>query len=235
MDKKANDFVNKIKKAFEGVTARTVEARILEENIRQWSDIQALWDNALENALRSSTEYGAQDENTVETDSSFQTSIRKNSRWQNIVKADRKVIQGNDASKWGKQLTDYINQTIRKGKTVVPDYKNHQFAKDGFNYRTAYFLDEDGSYYRLTISVGINGTVNTVYNVGKIKEDRIPLSDSKVLSSKKDDRGSASDNNISQTSGNVNGDVQFSVRGEQVSSNTLAKFPLCAKITSVML
>ncbi len=279
-----SDFVNKIKKAFEGVTARTVEARILEEMVDEWSQIQTLWDNALEDALRSSTEYGAQGENVVESDSNFQTSIRKIADGKMFVKADRKVIQGNDASKWGKQVTDYINQTIRKGKdvvfystdgepltitkdtagkaafrnyissenrrmndeeyavklraethidelvqvsrkgkTVVPDYKNHQFAKDGFNYRTAYFLDEDGSYYRLTISVGINGTVNTVYNVGKIKEDRIPLSDSKVLSSKKDDRGSASDNSISQTSGNVNGDIQFSLRGEQVSSNTLAK------------
>ena len=32
----------------------------------------------------------------------------------------------------------------------------------------------DGSYYRLTISVGENGSVSTVYNVGKIKKDSLP-------------------------------------------------------------
>lgn len=42
-------------------------------------------------------------------------------------------------------------------------------------------------------------------------------------------------NSISQNAKNVNDDIQFSLRGEKVSSNTLAKFPLCAKIISVML
>ncbi|MBQ8782206.1 MAG: hypothetical protein IJZ57_00330 [Clostridia bacterium] len=71
-----SDFVNKIKKAFEGVTARTIEARIFEENIRQWSEIQALWDNALEDALRSNTVIGTQGENTVETDGGMEYSKR---------------------------------------------------------------------------------------------------------------------------------------------------------------
>ena len=41
----------------------------------------------------------------------------------------------------------------------MPDYKNHSFAKDGFNYRTAYFEDVDGQYYKLTLSVGKNGEI----------------------------------------------------------------------------
>lgn len=40
--------------------------------------------------------------------------------------------------------------------------KNHKFAKDGFTYRTAYFEDFDGQYYRITISIGKAGNVSTV-------------------------------------------------------------------------
>ena len=35
------------------------------------------------------------------------------------VSADREVIHGNDPRKWGKQVTDYINNEIRQGKDVV--------------------------------------------------------------------------------------------------------------------
>lgn len=70
---------------------------------------------------------------------------------------------------------DELAQASTRGKYDVPDFKNHPFAKDGFNYRTAYFMDNDGSYYRLTLSVGKKGEVNTVYNVGKIKEAKLPL------------------------------------------------------------
>ena len=54
------------------------------------------------------------------------------------------------------------------------DGKKHKFAKDGFSYRTAYFKDFDGQYYKLTISVGENGSVSTVYNVGRINKDTLP-------------------------------------------------------------
>ena len=68
---------------------------------------------------------------------------------------------------------DELAEASIRGKEDFPDTKNHPFAKDGFNYRTAYFADKTG-YYRLTLSVGKNGTVNTVYNVGKIEEARFP-------------------------------------------------------------
>lgn len=58
----------------------------------------------------------------------------------------------------------------RTNEDNVPDTKNHRFAKNGFSYRTAYFQDYDGEYYKITITVGQNGNVSTVYNVGKIKK-----------------------------------------------------------------
>lgn len=63
---------------------------------------------------------------------------------------------------------------IDKNKKIVPDKKNHDMAKDGFSYRTVYFQDFDASYYRITLSVGENNGISTVYNVGKIKADDIP-------------------------------------------------------------
>ena len=46
---------------------------------------------------------------------------------------------------------DELGQVSRRWNKTVPDTKNHAFATDGFNYRTAYFLDNDGSYYKITI------------------------------------------------------------------------------------
>lgn len=69
---------------------------------------------------------------------------------------------------------DEIAETSTGGKKRTADTKSHDFAKDGFSYRTAYFQDFDGSYYKLKLSVGNNGTVATVYNVGKINKDSLP-------------------------------------------------------------
>lgn len=61
-----------------------------------------------------------------------------------------------------------------KSKGKKNDEKNHAFAKDGFTYRKAYFEDFDGQYYEVTLSIGHNGTVATVYNVGKIEKSALP-------------------------------------------------------------
>ena len=70
---------------------------------------------------------------------------------------------------------DEVAEVARKNNKKQPDNKNHPFAKDGFTYRTAYFKDFDGQYYKITLSIGHNGTVATVYNVGKI-EGSVPPS-----------------------------------------------------------
>ena len=43
-----------------------------------------------------------------------------------------------------------------------------------FQLNLIYFEDADGQYYKVTISVGENGGVSTIYNVGKIKKDNMP-------------------------------------------------------------
>ena len=62
-------------------------------------------------------------------------------------------------------------------KKITPDHDNkhakRNLAKDGWSYRTAYFRDFDGKYYKLQISVAIDGTVESIYNVGSIKEKHL--------------------------------------------------------------
>ena len=47
-------------------------------------------------------------------------------------------------------------------------------ANSGWNYRTAYFEDFDGKYYKLTISTALNSNGITIYNIGTIKEEAHP-------------------------------------------------------------
>ena len=94
-----------------------------------------------------------------------------------------------------------LSQVSKKwNKNNVPDTKNHKFAKNGFSYRTAYFKDFDGKYYRLTISVGENGTVSTVYNVGQIKKDALPNGKIKTIYSGSKANSTSYDNSIPESS-----------------------------------
>lgn len=81
----------------------------------------------------------------------------------------------------------------------------HNFAKDGFSYRTAYFEDFDGEYYKFTLSIGHNGEIATIYNVGKIEKDIIPSATKGVAVVGSKPRGMMSSvDNISQNKSNVN-------------------------------
>ena len=197
------------------------------------------------------------------------------------VKADRQVIIGNNPKEWRKQITSYINDSVRNGRDVivyakdgdaltitrdtagkaafrntvtmkngkkramtdeeyatklraeshidelakvstrgnkvVPDTKNHPFAKDGFNYRTAYFMDNDGQYYQITLSVGKNEAVNTIYNVGKLKKEaKYSLSGSKAVTDNSATMRSASNDNISDSAEDVNNKFVFSAKKPEI-------------------
>lgn len=99
---------------------------------------------------------------------------------------------------------DEITEISKENKnSATPDSKNHGFAKDGFTYRTAYFEDFDGQYYRITLSIGENNNVATVYNVGKIKKEALPSAKIiAVVGSKA--LGSTSNNNVPQNEPVVN-------------------------------
>ena len=154
------------------------------------------------------------------------------------VKSSRKVISGNNKSKWRKQISDFFNNALKQNPQIkittingdvlyitkdtatkardssvtvngqkrklsdneffvkleaaahidelseistvnnngkrTPDSKNHSFAQDGFTYRTVYFEDSNNQYYKVTLSIGHNGNIATIYNVGQIKKDSMP-------------------------------------------------------------
>lgn len=96
----------------------------------------------------------------------------------------------------------------KTNKPIIPDTKNHNFAKDGFTYRTVFFEDFDGAYYKITLSIGENNGVSTVYNVGKMKTEDIP--DGNIVSTigSKADMSSVS-HSIPTTAENVNSEVEY--------------------------
>ena len=70
---------------------------------------------------------------------------------------------------------DELAQISKKVAEKADEGQRHgDFATDGWQYRTAYFRDFDGRYYRLRISVaqGVDG--NIVYNIGDIRERSLP-------------------------------------------------------------
>ena len=127
---------------------------------------------------------------------------------------------------------DEISQ-VSKGnnRPLEPDRKNHPFAKDGFEYRTAYFEDFDGSYYYVNFSVGHNGEVNTVYNVGQIKKrDATPGMAQRPVQNKSavqqtvapDTR--SSEKSISQNNRIVNGEYSADGRTIRINPNSTEPF-----------
>lgn len=98
---------------------------------------------------------------------------------------------------------DELVEVSSKGKKTIidKDARHGDMASGGWNYRTAYFMDFDGKYYKTTISVAEGSGGSIVYNVGKMQERSTPQIDG---SSGKAGalRGNASTNSIRQSNDN---------------------------------
>lgn len=111
------EFAAKLRRAFEGVQARSAEAQAM---MQYAEELQQMWDNALAGAAQNVR-------NNAQTKADNGTSSGKNKRsireigdtGMRYVKADRQVLFGNDPRAWGEQLTKYINKEIRKGNDVL--------------------------------------------------------------------------------------------------------------------
>ena len=104
---------------------------------------------------------------------------------------------------------------VSKPSNSAQDNKNHPFAKDGFTYRRAYFEDFDGQYYEVTLSIGNNGTVATVYNVGKIKGSVPPSAKLIAVVGSKPLGGTLSKADIPQVAEKVKGQFSLSEAVEE--------------------
>lgn len=120
---------------------------------------------------------------------------------------------------------DELAETSKHKQGPIPDTKNHSFAKDGFTYRTAYFEDIDGTYYRITMSVGKNGSINTIYNIGKMqnwqKNRRHSISELKGSSGKTTSDRISSTNSITSLSENVN-TTKYSMQESENNSGSFS-------------
>lgn len=110
-------------------------------------------------------------------------------------------------------------------KNKTADTKSHDFASNGFTYRTAYFQDFDGTYYRLRLSVGNNGTVATVYNVGKINKDSLPSHTKIVALVGSKPLGKLSDNSISNNDTSVNTNISENTQND-TEEHSIAALPV---------
>lgn len=98
---------------------------------------------------------------------------------------------------------DELVEVSSKGKKTIidKDARHGDMASGGWNYRTAYFMDFDGKYYKTTISVAEGTGGSIVYNVGKMQERSTPQiggSSGKAGAL----RGNASTNSIRQSNDN---------------------------------
>ena len=113
---------------------------------------------------------------------------------------------------------DELAQVSYGGRKTVEDHdgRHGEMASGGWNYRTAYFEDFDGKYYRLTISVAQNAEGKMLYNIGIIKEEAHPKIMGSRANNDDDPRGFASSaNSIRQgTEKSQEGGVKFSLANE---------------------
>ena len=101
-------------------------------------------------------------------------------------------------------IDELIKVSERGGKTVLDFGGRHgDMAKDGWNYRTAYFMDFDGKYYRTRISVALGKDGSIVYNIGEMQERSTPQINGSSGNSGAQ-RGNASDTSILTDGENVN-------------------------------
>lgn len=110
---------------------------------------------------------------------------------------------------------DELAQISERGKSIVPDYdgKHGDAARDGWNYRTAFFEDFDGRRYRCTISVEIGKDGNAVYNIGKMQERSLPQFSGPSVRDGAQGGETSSDISISEDGENSNRNFSFAGEG----------------------
>lgn len=111
----------------------------------------------------------------------------------------------------------HIDELVQISEEVANSWRSDKvgrhgdFASDGWRYRTAFFLDFDGKYYRLRISVATGTNGNTVYNIGDIEERSFPMVDGpSAKGGALMDGKASSDKSISQNSEKNNQEYSIS-------------------------
>lgn len=164
-------------KIVDGEKGRYVQA---EDDILNGKDV-SVWEDTIKEHINQNIRKGQ--DIKIKADDGDILTITEDTAWKmgyrNRFKDRSGVYRGMNDSEYAAKIRaasyiDEIASASSRGKANVQDEKVHFFAPDGFNYRTAYYLDTDGKYYKLTVSVGKNGKIKTVYNIGKMETKNPP-------------------------------------------------------------
>ena len=100
---------------------------------------------------------------------------------------------------------DELAQVSVKGDRNVVDHNSRHgdMASSGWNYRTAFFKDFGGKYYKVTISTAQSADGKMIYNIGQMQERSIPQINGSSAADSGALRGNASVDSLSRGVQNV--------------------------------
>lgn len=100
---------------------------------------------------------------------------------------------------------DELAQVSVKGDRNVVDHNSRHgdMASSGWNYRTAFFKDFDGKYYKVTISTAQSADGKMIYNIGQMQERSIPQINGSSAADSGALRGNALEYSLSRDTQNV--------------------------------
>nr|UVX52239.1 MAG: hypothetical protein [Bacteriophage sp.] len=120
---------------------------------------------------------------------------------------------------------DELAQVSVKGDRNVVDHNSRHggMASGGWNYRTAFFKDFDGKYYKITISTAQSADGKMIYNIGQMQERSIPQIDGSSAADSGALRGNASVDSLSRGVQNVKPKFSGSNTAEYIAGDDAAR------------
>lgn len=127
---------------------------------------------------------------------------------------------------------DELAQISVKGDRNVVDHNSRHggMASGGWNYRTAFFRDFDGKYYKITISTAQSADGRMIYNIGQMQERSISQIDGSSAANSGALRGDASVDSLSRSVQNVKPKFSGSNTAEYIAGDDAARL---AKVNGV--
>jgi hypothetical protein len=238
-----NKFENAFKQEYQGLDTNKTKLSIQQNNNGKYvkADRQVItgndslkWETQVENYINNNIRQGKDVQ--VETESGDILTITKDTAGK--AKFRNKITDKNGNTRYlnnkeflskltAETHVDELAQISQKiNKKPIPDYKNHKFARDGFDYRSAYFEDFDGQYYKITMSVGKNGSIDTIYNIGKM--DKKNRSKSSLVAQRPSDKNITSNEDITSTNSiapikdDVNTTTKYSMQESEKKSGSFS-------------
>lgn len=120
---------------------------------------------------------------------------------------------------------DELAQVSVKGDRNVVDHNSRHgdMASSGWNYRTAFFKDFDGKYYKITISTAQSADGRMIYNIGQMQERSTPQIDGSSTANSGALRGGASVDSLSRSVQNVKPKFSGANTAEYIAGDDAAR------------